>query len=226
VSVSTIEAEIRTELGKGPARRARRAGRVPAVMYGHGEPPRHLTLPALAFATAIRHGGMTQVITLQISDGSTETVLPKAIQRDPIRSTYQHADLLLVRRGEKISIEIPVTLVGEAAKGTLVMYEHDRLTIIADATQLPDHLEASVEGLEVGARVTAAEVLLPPGAELASDPETVVVMVSVAPTAEQMQAEGAGEVTEAPAEPVAEPVAEPAAAAAEPAAGGEASSES
>lgn len=223
MSVSTIEAEIRTEFGTGPSRRARRAGRVPAVLYGHGEPPRHLTLPALAFATAIRYGGMTQVITLKISDGTTETVLPKAIQRDPIRNTYEHADLLLVRRGEKLSVEIPVTLVGEAAKGTLVMYEHDRLTITADATQLPDHLEASVEGLEAGARVTAAEVALPPGAELASDPETVVAMVSVAPTAEQMEAEGAGEV-EAPAE-VAEPAEVPAEAA-EPAAGAEASSES
>jgi large subunit ribosomal protein L25 len=208
VSHSTIEAEIRTELGKGPSRRARRAGRVPAVLYGHGEPPRHLTLPALDFATAIRRGGMTQVITLKISDGSTEIVLPKAIQRDPIKNTYDHADLLLVRRGEKLSVEIPVTLVGEAAKGTLVMYEHDRLTIIADATQLPDHLEASVEGLNVGERVTAAAVILPSGAELASDPETVVAIVTVAPTAEQMDAEGAGEAAVPTAEPV-EPAAEP-----------------
>ena len=208
MSHSTIEAEIRTELGKGPSRRARRAGRVPAVLYGHGEPPRHLTLPALDFATAIRRGGMTQVITLKISDGSTEIVLPKAIQRDPIKNTYDHADLLLVRRGEKLSVEIPVTLVGEAAKGTLVMYEHDRLTIIADATQLPDHLEASVEGLNVGERVTAAAVILPSGAELASDPETVVAIVTVAPTAEQMDAEGAGEAAVPAAEPV-EPAAEP-----------------
>lgn len=208
MSHSTIEAEIRTELGKGPSRRARRAGRVPAVLYGHGEPPRHLTLPALDFATAIRRGGMTQVITLKISDGSTEIVLPKAIQRDPIKNTYDHADLLLVRRGEKLSVEIPVTLVGEAAKGTLVMYEHDRLTIIADATQLPDHLEASVEGLNVGERVTAAAVILPSGAELASDPETVVAIVTVAPTAEQMDAEGAGEAAVPTAEPV-EPAAEP-----------------
>jgi len=206
-SYSTIEAEIRTELGKGPARRVRRSGRMPAVLYGHGESPRHLSLPALGFATAIRYGGMTQVITLQISDGSTETVLPKAIQRDPIKNTYEHADLLLVRRGEKISVDIPVTLVGEAARGTLVIFEHDRLTITADATQLPDHLEASIEGLVVGARVTAAEVALPPGAELDSDPETVVAMVSVAPTAEQMDAEGAGGAPEAPA---AEAVAEPA----------------
>lgn len=206
-SYSTIEAEIRTELGKGPSRRVRRSGRMPAVLYGHGEAPRHLALPALDFATAIRYGGMTQVITLKISDGSTETVLPKAIQRDPIKNTYEHADLLLVRRGEKISVEIPVTLTGEAAKGTLVIYEHDRITITADATQLPDHLEASIEGLAVGARVTAADVALPPGAELASDPEMVVAMVSVAPTAEQMEAEGAGE---APVAPEAEAPAEPA----------------
>ena len=226
MSYSTIEAEIRTEIGKGPSRRARRAGRVPAVLYGHGEQPKHLTLPARDFATAIRHGGMTQVITLQLSDGSTETVLPKAIQRDPIKNTYDHADLLLVRRGEKLSVEIPVTLVGEAAKGTLVMYEHDRITITADATQLPDHLEASVAGLAIGGRVTAAQVTLPPGAELDSDPEMVIAMVTVAPTAEQMEAAGAGEVTEAPAEvPVEAEAAEPVAAA-EPAAGTETPSES
>lgn len=222
MSVSTIEAEVRTELGKGPSRRARRSGRVPAVLYGHGEAPKHLTLPALAFATAIRYGGMTQVITLKLSDGSTETVLPKAIQRDPIKNSYEHADLLLVRRGEKLSVEIPVTLVGEAAKGTLVMFEQDRITITADATRLPDHLEASIEGLEAGTRVTAAEVALPPGAELASDPETVLAMVSVAPTAEQMEAEG-GEAPEAPeAAEAAEAVAEPATA--ESAPGAEASS--
>lgn len=221
-SVSTISAEIRTELGRGPARRARRAGQVPAVMYGHGEAPRHLILPALAFATAIRHGGMTQVLTLKVSDGTTETVLPKAIQRHPIKNTYEHADLLLVRRGEKVTVDIPVQLVGEAAKGTLVMYEHDRIAINADATQLPDHLEASVEGLEVGERVTAAEVALPAGAELVTEPETTIAIVSVAPTAEQMEAEVAGEAPEeAPAE-----AAEPGAAADQPAPESEASSES
>jgi large subunit ribosomal protein L25 len=131
VSVSTLSAEIRTEFGKGAARRTRREGKVPAVLYGHGEEPKHLALPSLAFASAIRYGGMTQVITLNISDGSRVTVLPKAIQRDPIKNTYEHADLLLVRRGEKITVEVPLQLVGEAAKGTLVMFEHDRLAIYA-----------------------------------------------------------------------------------------------
>jgi large subunit ribosomal protein L25 len=204
VSASTIRAEVRTEFGKGAARRTRRSGMVPAVLYGHGEAPRHLALPAKEFATAIRHGGMTQVLTLDISDGSQATALPKEIQRDPIRNTYEHADLLLVRRGEKLTVEIPVQLVGEAAVGTLVIFEHNRLAINADATQLPDHLEASIDGLDVGTRVTAADIPLPAGAELATDPEIVIAIVSVAPTAEQLEAEGAGE---APAEAV-EPVAE------------------
>lgn len=198
MSVSTLRAEIRTEFGKGAARRTRRAGKVPAVLYGHGEEPKHLALPAREFATAIRHGGMTQVLTLELSDGSRATALPKAIQRHPIRNTYDHADLLLVRRGETLTVEIPVQLVGEAARGTLVIHEHDRIAINADPTRLPDHLEASVAGLDVGARVTAADVVLPPGAELAADPETVIAVVSVAPTAEQMEAEAG----EAPAEAV------------------------
>jgi len=203
VSVSTLRAEIRTEFGKGAARRTRRAGKVPAVLYGHGEEPKHLALPALEFATAIRYGGMTQVLTLEMSDGSSATALPKAIQRHPIRNTYDHADLLLVRRGEKLTVEIPVQVVGEAARGTLVIHGHDRIAINADATRLPDHLEASVAGLDVGDRVTAADVVLPPGAELAADPETVIAIVSVAPTAEQMETEAGeapAEAVEAPAE--------------------------
>jgi large subunit ribosomal protein L25 len=204
VSASTIRAEIRTEFGKGAARRTRRAGMVPAVLYGHGEQPKHLALPVREFATAIRHGGMTQVLTLDLSDGSQATALPKEIQRDPIKNSYEHADLLLVRRGEKLTVEIPVQLTGEAAVGTLVIFEHNRLAINADATQLPDHLEASIDGLDVGARVTAADIALPAGAELAADPETVIAIISVAPTAEQMEAEGAGEVPAEAVEPVAE----------------------
>lgn len=197
MSVSEINAEIRTEFGKGGARRIRRAGKLPAVLYGHGEQPRHLSLPALAFATAIRHGGMTSVLTLTFPDGTKETALPKAIQRDPIKNTYEHADLLLVRRGEKVTVEVPVTLVGEAARGTLVMLEHDRVLISAEATHLPDHLEASVEGLDAGDRVTAGQITLPAGAELVTDPETVVAVVGLSPTSEQLEgAEGEGEAGE------------------------------
>lgn len=196
----TLAAEIRTEFGKGAARRARRAGLIPAVLYGHGRPPKHLTLSAREFAGAIRRGGMTHVLTLTLSDGTEATALPKAIQRDPIRDTFEHADLLLVRRGEKVTVEIPVFLTGEAVKGTLVIHEVDRLAISADATQLPDRLEASIDGLDIGERVTAAEVPLPEGAELVADPETVIAVISVAPTADQM--------AEVPVEEAAAPEAE------------------
>jgi large subunit ribosomal protein L25 len=188
----TLAAEIRTEFGKGAARRARRAGRIPAVLYGHGQPPTHVTLSAREFASAIRRGGMTHVLTLALSDGTEVTALPKAIQRDPVRDTVEHADLLLVRRGEKVTVEIPVQLTGEPAKGTLVIHEVDRVAVSADATQLPDHLEASIDGLDVGGRVTAAQVVLPEGVDLVSDPDTVIAVISVAPTADEM--------AEAPAE--------------------------
>ena len=208
-----ISAEVRTEFGKGGARRTRRAGLVPAVLNGHGEKPRHIALPAREFAAAIRHGGMTQAFAIEISDGSSALALPKAIQRDPIRDTFDHVDLLIVRRGEKVTVDIPVQLTGEPARNTLVITENDRLSVLADATRLPDRLEVSIEGLEAGSRVSAADVTLPEGVELAADPETVVAMVAAAPTEEQM----AGETAEAAEEPAegAEEAAAPEAATAE-----------
>jgi large subunit ribosomal protein L25 len=211
VSEVKISAEPRTEFGKGGARRTRRAGKVPAVLYGHGEPPRHISLPAREFAAAIRHGGMTQLFNIDLSDGTTALALPKAIQRDPIRDTFDHVDLLIVRRGEKVTVEVPVRLIGEAARETLVMTEHNTLAILADATKLPDHLDVSIEGLVAGTRVTAADVLLPEGVELAAERDYVIAVVVAAPTAADMEAEGAGEAP-TPAVEVPEPVAqEPAA---------------
>lgn len=198
-----ISAEPRTEFGKGGARRTRRAGKVPAVLYGHGEKPKHIALPAREFATAIRRGGINQLFAIEISDGTQALALPKAIQRDPVKDTLEHIDLLLVRRGEKVTVEIPVQLVGEAAKNTLIVHEQDTLSVSAEATRLPEHLEASVEGLEPGAHVTAADVQLPAGVELATDPELIVAVVSAAPTAEQMEAE-AGVVAEVSEEAVEE----------------------
>ncbi|MFB9237234.1 50S ribosomal protein L25/general stress protein Ctc [Plantactinospora siamensis] len=194
-----ISAEPRTEFGKGGARRTRRAGLVPAVLYGHGEKPKHIALPALEFAAAIRHGGANQLLSIEISDGTQALALPKAIQRDPVRDTFEHVDLLLVRRGEKVTVDVPVQLTGEPARDTLVMHEHDTLSVLADATKLPESLEASIEGLEAGSQVTAADVKLPSGAELTVDAETVVAVITAAPTAEQLAAEG-GEVEEEPAE--------------------------
>lgn len=191
-----ISAEPRTEFGKGGARRTRRAGKVPAVLYGHGEKPKHIALPAREFAAAIRHGGPNQLFEIGVTDGTNVLALTKAIQRDAIKDTFDHVDLLIVRRGEKITIEVPVVLVGEAGRNTLVMLEHDKLAVLADATRLPENLEASVDGLEAGSRVTAGEIRLPDGVELAADADLVVALVAAAPTAAELE----GETAEAPAE--------------------------
>jgi large subunit ribosomal protein L25 len=199
VSEVKISAEARTEFGKGGARRTRRAGKVPAVLYGHGEAPKHIALPAREFAAAIRHGGANQIFAITMADGSEALALPKAIQRDPIKDTFEHVDLLIVRRGEKVTVDVAVHLVGEAARGTLLITEHDRISITADALHLPEFLEASIEGLDAGSHVTAADLRLPTGVDLAVEDEYMLAVISVAPSAEQLEGEGAGEVTEAPA---------------------------
>jgi large subunit ribosomal protein L25 len=189
VSEVKISAELRTEFGKGGARRTRRAGKVPAVLYGHGEAPKHIALPDREFAAAIRHGGINQIFNISLGDGTETLALPKAIQRDPIKDTFEHVDLLIVKRGERITVDVPVHLVGEAARGTLVMHEHDRLSITADALHLPDHLEASIEGLDAGSHVTAGDIKLPTGVELAADGELIVAVITGAPTAEELEGE-------------------------------------
>jgi large subunit ribosomal protein L25 len=206
VSEVKISAELRTEFGKGGARRTRRAGKVPAVLYGHGEKPRHVALPAREFAAAIRHGGNNQIFNIEFPDGTVALALPKAIQRDPIKETFEHVDLLVVRRGEKVTVEIPVRLVGEAARNTLVMTESDTLAVLADATRLPDHLDVSIEGLEIGTQVRAGDVTLPEGSQLASDPDMVVVVVAQSPSAESLEGDTGTEAAEAaPAEAAPEP---------------------
>jgi large subunit ribosomal protein L25 len=187
VSEVKISAEPRTEFGKGGARRTRRAGKVPAVLYGHGEKPKHIALPAREFAAAIRHGGANQVFAIEITDGTQTLALPKAIQRDPIKDTYEHIDLVIVRRGELVTVDVPVVLTGDAAIDTLVVTEHNTLTVTAEALHLPDQLTASLDGLAAGSQVTAADVILPEGTQLAADPGLVIALVTAAPTAEQME---------------------------------------
>ncbi len=187
-----ISAEPRTEFGKGGARRTRRAGLVPAVLYGHGEKPLHIALPAREFAAAIRHGGLNQVFTIEVAGNSGVTLaLPKAIQRDPVKDTYEHIDLIIVKRGEKIQVDVPVTFVGEAARNTLVMHESNTLAVVAEAMHLPSSFEVSIEGLKAGAQVTAADVTLPTGSELAVEPDFVLAIVSQAQTAEQLEGDSA-----------------------------------
>lgn len=182
-----ITAEPRTGFGKGHARRTRKAGMVPAVIYGHGEEPRHISLPAKEFAAAIRHGGMTTVFDITVTDGHKTLALPKAIQRDVLKDGYKHVDLIIVRRGEQVTVDVPVHIVGDAVRGTLVVTEHDTISITAEALHLPEHLEASIQGLDAGQHVTAGDVKLPKGATLVSDPEMVLVLVSRAPTAEELE---------------------------------------
>jgi large subunit ribosomal protein L25 len=188
VSEVKISAEPRTEFGKGGARRTRRAGLVPAVLYGHGEAPVHISLPAREFAAAIRHGGLNQVFTIDVAGGTGATLaLPKAIQRDPIKDTYEHVDLIIVKRGEKVQVDVPVTLTGEPARNTLVVNESNTLAVVAEAMHLPSGFEVSIEGLEAGSTITAGDVTLPEGTELAVDPEFVLAVVSQAQTAEQLE---------------------------------------
>jgi large subunit ribosomal protein L25 len=204
VSEVKISAEPRTEFGKGGARRTRRAGKVPAVLYGHGEAPQHVALPAREFAAAIRHGGLNQVFAIDILGGTT-LALPKAIQRDPIKDTYEHVDLIIVKRGEKVTVDVPIVLTGEAARNTLVVSDHTTLSVVAEAMHLPNSLEVSIEGLEAGAQVTAGDVTLPEGTELAVEADMVIAMVSAAQTAEQLEGDtGESPAADAEAQPDAE----------------------
>ncbi|MGX5653834.1 50S ribosomal protein L25/general stress protein Ctc [Geodermatophilus nigrescens] len=183
-----LAAEARTEFGKGSARRTRRAGRIPAVLYGHGQDVVHLSLPAREFAAVLRNGGTNALITV-VLDGQEQLALTKSVQRDPLTRVHEHVDLLVVRRGERVTVDVPVVVVGEAAAETLVSVELNTLSVEADATAIPETVEVDVTGREAGNGVTAAELSLAGGATVLTDPEALVVNVMAAPTAEQLDAE-------------------------------------
>jgi large subunit ribosomal protein L25 len=195
-AVNELKATVRTETGKGASRRARRDGKIPAVLYGHGADPQHLELPGHDFAAVLRHSGTNAVLTLDIA-GKEQLALTKALDIHPIRRTIQHADLLVVRRGEKVVVEVTVEVEGEAAPDTLVTQETNAIEIEAEALSIPEQLTVSVEGAEPGTQFTAGQIPLPAGITLISDPELLVVNVVNAPTAEDLEEEGAGEVAEA-----------------------------
>ncbi|BCI54885.1 50S ribosomal protein L25 [Mycolicibacterium litorale] len=211
-TTNKLTAAVRTETGKGASRRARREGRVPAVLYGHGTDPQHLEINARDFAAVLRHSGTNAVLTLDI-EGNEQLALTKSLEIHPIRRNIQHADLLVVRRGEKVTVEVTVVVEGEATPGALVTQEANAIEVEAEALSIPEQLTVSVEGAEEGTQITAAQVELPSGVTLVSDPETLVVNVVAAPTAEELEAEGGGASLEEQAAEVAE-----AEAAAEPAA--------
>ena len=183
-----LEAESRNEFGKGSARRTRRAGRVPAVLYGHGQDVVHLSLPAREFAAALRNGGTNALLTI-VLDGKEQLALTKAVQRDPLTRQHKHADLLLVRRGEKTTVEVPIVIVGDVAPDTIPNHQLSTVQIEADATKLPDNIEVDVTDRSAGQNITAGDLVLPRGATLVTDPEALVIGFLGAPTAEQLEAE-------------------------------------
>ncbi len=174
-----ITAELRTEFGKGAARRIRRQDKVPAVVYGHGNDTIHLTLPGHDTMMAIKHGGANALLELDI-DGKTQLALTKQVQVDPVRRVLEHVDLVAVRLGEKVTVDVPVILVGEAARDTLVVTENSTVEVEAEATHIPESFEVDIEGAEAGTQFLAGSLTLPSGTTLLTDPETLVVNVTAA----------------------------------------------
>ena len=201
-TTNKLSVEVRTRTGKGASRQARRDGQVPAVLYGHGSEPQHLTLNAHDFAAVLRHSGTNAVLSLDIQ-GTEQLALTKAITIHPVKRTLQHLDLIIVRRGEKVTVEVPVHLEGEAAAGTLVTQDATHIEIEAEALSIPESLSVSIEAAEEGTQIQAGDVTLPSGVTLISDPEMLVVNIVAAPTAEDLAEEGAGESEEKAAEPAA-----------------------
>ena len=191
-------AEPRTAFGKGAARRIRRADKIPAVLYGHGTAPIHITLPGHETLLALRTANALLSINV---DGKSQLALPKQVQRDPIKHTIEHVDLVIVRRGEKVTVDVPVHVEGEAAPETLVVVEHAAVAIEAEATHIPQSIVISVEGLDAGTQVLASDLRLPDGSALAMDREALIVNITAAQTAEAAAAELAEAEAEAGIEP-------------------------
>jgi large subunit ribosomal protein L25 len=186
-----IAAEPRTEFGKGPARRERRAGKVPAVLYGHGGDPRHITMPGHEVLLALRTANV--LIRLEGLSGGSELALPKAVQRDAIRGTVEHVDLILVRSGEKVTVEIPVNVTGEVAPDGLLDQQLVQISLEVEATHIPPGIDVDVEGLAIGTAIHASDLILPTGATLAVEPDILVLHVVAQVTAEQLEADLGGE---------------------------------
>jgi large subunit ribosomal protein L25 len=201
VSEVRIKAELRTEFGKGAARRTRRAGRVPAVIYGHGSEARHLSLPEHELMLALK----TPNVLIRLEGlGKAELALPKAVQRDPLKGGIEHIDLIEVKRGEKVTVEIPVRVTGEVFPGGLLDQQLIQVAVEAEATHLPDGIDVDVAGMEAGTSVYAKDLALPAGATLSTDPEALVLHVITAPAAEAEAGAEAAAGEEAPAEASAE----------------------
>jgi len=173
---NSLSALVRTSFGKGAARKIRAKDQIPAVIYGHGTDPQHVTLPGHETMLITRRANA--VITLDI-EGTNQLALVKDIQRDPVKQTIEHIDLIVVRQGEKVTVEVPVHVEGESAPGTIHVVELNAVELEVEATHIPQNVVVSIEGLEEGAQISAADLVLPKGATLVSEPETLVLAVSV-----------------------------------------------
>ncbi|HZL02282.1 MAG TPA: 50S ribosomal protein L25/general stress protein Ctc [Cellulomonas sp.] len=174
-----LVATTRTDFGKGAARRTRRAGLIPAVLYGHGSDPLHVSLPGHETFLALKQANALFAIEI---DGTTTLAITKDVQREPVKNVIEHVDLLIVTKGEKVDVEIPVVVVGESYPGTIHIVELQKLELEAEATNLPRHVEVSIEGLVAGDLITAGAITLPAGATLITDPEAVVLTISAPQT--------------------------------------------
>lgn len=192
-----VVAETRTSFGKGAARKLRASGKIPAVMYGHGTEPKHVALPAHQIGLIIRKSNA--VLELDI-DGVESLALVKDVQKDPVLRIIEHLDLIVVKKGEKVTVDIPVHLEGESAPGSVVNRDATTLSIEAEATHIPENLTVSIEGLEVGTHILAKDVPLPSGSSLLSDPELLVVAIAEPEeTEEEAEAAAEAEAAETPA---------------------------
>ncbi len=200
-----LTAEMRTEFGKGAARRIRRAHKVPAVLYGHGTAPIHIALPGHETLLALRTANA--LLSIEV-DGISQLALPKQVQRNPLKHTIEHVDLVIVRRGEKVTVDVPVQVEGEAGPDTLVVVDHNSIPIEAEATHIPRQILVSVEGLPAGTQILARDLQIPTGSSVELDPDTLIVNVTNAPTVEALEAELAEAEAEAGIEPTLAPTAE------------------
>lgn len=170
-----LVATTRTDFGKGAARRTRRAGLIPAVLYGHGSDPLHVSLPGHETFLALKHANALFAIEI---DGKTTLAITKDVQREPVKNVIEHVDLLIVTSGEKVSVEVPVNIVGESFSGTIHIVEHQTLMLEVEATHIPQGVDVSIEGLQAGATISAGDVTLPQGASLVTDADATVVTIS------------------------------------------------
>ena len=184
VEMIKLNAEAREEFGKGAARRIRRAHKIPAVMYVNGGEPKHITLPGHESMLALRQANA--LLSIQLPDGTEQLALPKQVQRHPVTNNLEHVDLLIVRRGERVVVSVPVVLVGEPVVDVLVNQGLNELSVSAEATHIPAQIEISIDGLNVGAQILAGEVVLPEGVELADDPEVLVLSINASIAVEDM----------------------------------------